>query len=220
MVERLSPLDLAIVAIYLFAVIGMSVVIAWRQRTGSDYFLAGRSMGSVPLAMSIMANQASAVSLVGAPAFVALREGGGMRWLQYELAVPLAMLLLASILLPALRSVPGVSIYAYAEGRFGRPMRRALAGSFVIARGLALGVILYASALVVAEALGCSVDQALLAVGLFSVAYTSLGGIVADIWSDVLQLVLLWGGTLITTGFFSGASDSIWAGSRRSGQRR
>ncbi len=198
MLERLPPLDLAIVALYLLVIVGMSLAFAWRQRTGDDYFLAGRSMGSVPLAMSITANQASAVSLVGAPAFVALRDGGGLRWLQYELAVPLAMLLLSAILLPALRSVPGASIYAYAETRFGRATRRALAGSFLIPRGLALGVILYASALVVAEALGCSVDTALLAVGVFSVAYTSLGGIVADIWSDVLQLVLLWGGTFVS----------------------
>jgi SSS family solute:Na+ symporter len=141
------------------------------------------------------------VSLVGAPAFVALREGGGLRWLQYELAVPLAMLLLAAILLPALRSVPGASIYAYAGSRFGQTTRRALAGSFLLARGLALGVILYASALVVAETLGCSVDTALLAVGLFSVAYTSLGGIVADIWSDVLQLIVLWGGTFVSASY-------------------
>ena len=198
MLERLPPLDLAIVGVYLLAIVGMSLAIAWRQRTGDDYFLAGRSMGRFPLAFSLMANQASAVSLVGAPAFVALREGGGLRWLQYELAVPLAMLLVAAILLPALRSVPGASIYAYAETRFGRSTRRALAGSFLLARGLALGVILYASALVVAEALGCSVDAALLAVGIFSVAYTSLGGIVADIWSDVLQLALLWGGTFVS----------------------
>ena len=107
------------------------------------------------------------------------------------------MLLLSAILLPALRSVPGASI-AYAEMRYGRSTRRALAGSFLLARGLALGVILYASALVMAEALGCSVAAALLAIGIFSVAYTSLGGIVADIWSDVLQLVLLWGGTFVS----------------------
>jgi SSS family solute:Na+ symporter len=198
MLERLPALDLAIVALYLLAIVGMSLAFAWRQRTGGDYFLAGRSMGAVPLALSILANQASAVSLVGAPAFVALRDGGGLRWLQYELAVPLSMVLVAAILLPALRSVPGASIYAYAEARYGRATRRALAASFLLARGLALGVILYASALVVAQALGCSVDSALLAVGLFSVAYTSLGGIVADIWSDVLQLALLWGGTLVS----------------------
>jgi SSS family solute:Na+ symporter len=198
MVERLPPLDLVIVALYLLVIVGMSLAFAWRQRTGDDYFLAGRSMGAVPLALSVMANQASAVSLVGAPAFVALRDGGGLRWLQYELAVPLAMVLVAAILLPALRSVPGASIYAYAEERFGRATRRALAASFLLARGLALGVILYASALVVAQVLGCSVDSALLAVGLFSVAYTSLGGIVADIWSDIIQLALLWGGTFVS----------------------
>jgi SSS family solute:Na+ symporter len=137
------------------------------------------------------------VSLVGAPAFVALRPGGGLVWLQYELALPLAMFVLIAVLLPALRSVPGSSIYAYAETRFGRPTRRALAGAFLLARGLALGVVLYASALVVAQALGWSVEAALLLVGAFSVAYTGLGGIVADIWSDLLQLVLLWGGTFV-----------------------
>jgi SSS family solute:Na+ symporter len=174
----------------------MSWAFARRQRTGDDYFLAGRRMGGTVLALSILANQASAVSLVGAPAFVALREGGGLRWLQYELGLPLAMLALVALLLPALRSVPGSSIYRYADRRFGAGTRRALAAAFLLTRGLSLGVILYASALVVSEALGWTVVASLLAVGLFSVAYTSLGGIVADIWSDVVQLALLWGGTL------------------------
>ena len=62
----LGPLDLAVVFAYLAGVVGMSFVIARRQRTGGDYFLAGRRMGRVPLALSILANQASAVSLVGA----------------------------------------------------------------------------------------------------------------------------------------------------------
>jgi SSS family solute:Na+ symporter len=174
----------------------MSWAFARRQRTGDDYFLAGRRMGGTVLALSILANQASAVSLVGAPAFVALREGGGLRWLQYELGLPLAMLALVALLLPALRSVPGSSIYRYADRRFGAGTRRALAAAFLLTRGLSLGVILYASALVVSEALGWPVVASLLAVGGFSVAYTSLGGIVADIWSDVVQLALLWGGTL------------------------
>lgn len=192
----LSPLDYAIVFAYLAGVVGMSWAIARRQKTGTDYFLAGRAMGGLPLGASILANQASAVSLVGAPAFVALREGGGLLWLQYELAVPLAMLLLIAFLVPALRSVPGSSIYAYAEQRFGRGTRQALAGAFLLSRGLALGVILYASSLVVSAATGLGLTSSLLAVGLLSVAYTSLGGIVADIWSDVLQLALLWLGTL------------------------
>jgi SSS family solute:Na+ symporter len=197
----LSALDQSIVLAYLAGVVGMSWLFARRQRTGTDYFLAGRTMRGAPLGASILANQASAVSLVGAPAFVALREGGGLRWLQYELALPLAMLLLIAFLLPALRSVPGSSVYAYAEQRFGRGTRRALAGAFLLSRGLSLGVILYASSLVVAAATGLGPTAALLLVGLASVAYTSLGGIVADIWSDVLQLGLLWVGTLVSAAY-------------------
>ena len=193
----LQAADLAIVGVYLGFVVLLSYAFARRQRTGDDYFLAGRRMGGTTLALSILANQASAVSLVGAPAFVALRAGGGLRWLQYELALPLAMLATVVLLLPALRSVPGASIYRYAERRFGPKTRRLLAAAFLLTRGLSLGVILYASSLVVSEAVGWPVERSLLAVGLFSVAYTSLGGIVADIWTDVVQLVLLWGGTLL-----------------------
>ena len=197
MSSTLAPLDIAIVVAYLAGVIGMSYAFARKQHTGEDYFLAGRSMRGLPLATSILANQASAVSLVGAPAFVALREGGGLRWLQYELAVPLAMIVLIVVFLPALRSVPGSSIYAYAEQRFNRPTRQALAGSFLLSRGLSLGVILYTSALVITTALGWPIIWSILAVGLFSVAYTSLGGLAADIWSDVAQFIVLWGGTLV-----------------------
>src|SRR5688572_30068033 len=193
----LSALDIAVVVVYLAGVVGMSYAFARKQHTGEDYFLAGRSMRAVPLAISILANQASAVSLVGAPAFVALRDGGGLRWLQYELALPLAMLVLIVFILPALRSVPGSSIYQYVERRFGRPTRQALAGSFLLSRGLSLGVILYASALVVSTAIGWPITWSILAIGVFSVAYTSLGGLVADIWSDVAQFVLLWGGTFV-----------------------
>jgi SSS family transporter len=195
----LGAADLAVVIVYLAGVAGMSLHFAWRQRSGTDYFLAGRSMRAFPLASSILANQASAVSLVGAPAFVAVREGGGLRWLQYELGVPLAMLALVVLVLPALRQLRGASIYRYADSRFGSGTRRVLALAFLVSRGLSLGVILFASALVVSEVLGWPVDAALLAVGLFSVAYTSLGGIVADIWTDVVQLVLLWGGILVVS---------------------
>jgi SSS family solute:Na+ symporter len=111
------------------------------------------------------------------------------------------MLLLIVLLLPALRSVPGSSIYAFAEQRFGRRTRQALAASFLVSRGLSLGVILYASALVVSTALGWPVAWCVAAVGLFSVAYTTLGGLAADVWSDVVQLVVLWGGTLVAAAY-------------------
>ena len=76
----LSTADLLVVSAYLLAVAGMSAWFARRQATGEDYFLAGRRMHGWPLALSLVANQASAVSLVGAPAFVALQAGGGLVW--------------------------------------------------------------------------------------------------------------------------------------------
>lgn len=197
----LTSLDVFVVLVYLAAVAGITIWVSRAQRTGDDYFLAGRSMGGVPLAMSIMANQVSAVSLIGAPAFVAVRAGGGLVWLQYELAVPLAMLVLASVVLPTLRSVAGASIYAYLERRFDRRVRRVVAGSFVLARGLSLGVIVYASALVVSQSLGLGLTTSIVLVGGGSVLYTSIGGMAADVWSDVLQLVWLWVGIAVASAY-------------------
>lgn len=201
MSTHLTALDAWIIGAYLVGILLLSWRLAQRQSTGDDYFLAGRGMAAGPLAASLVANQVSAVSLVGAPAFVALREGGGLRWLQYELAVPLAMIALIAFLLPALRSASGSSIYEYLQRRFGSNTRRVVAGTFLVSRGLALGVVLLASGVVIAEALEWPVERAIVAIGLFSVAYTSLGGLAADIWSDVVQLIVLWAGTAVAAAF-------------------
>ena len=204
MSEALTGVDYAVLAVYFGTIIAISVAIAARQKTGEEFFLAGRSMGGRTLALSIMANQASAVSLIGAPAFVALQANGGLRWMQYELALPIAMLLVIALLLPALRSVRGASSYEFAERRFGRGTRRLLASIFLVSRGLATGVILYAAALVVAPVLRISVPAAIAITGLFSVGYCILGGIVADIWSDVVQLAVLWIGVIVSAGYILG----------------
>lgn len=64
------------------------------QKSGEDYFLAGKSAPSWAVAFSIIATQCSIISLIGAPAFVALASDVGAKWLQYEFAVPLAMVLI------------------------------------------------------------------------------------------------------------------------------
>ena len=63
------------------------------SESGEDYFLGGKSFGWASLSLSTVATQLSAISFISAPAFVGLKEGGGMIWLTYEFAVPLAMLL-------------------------------------------------------------------------------------------------------------------------------
>jgi SSS family transporter len=190
-----APVDAAIVLASLVGVVLLGGWLASRQRVTGDYYLGGRKLPAWALGVSLAANQASAISLIGAPAFVALREGGGLRWLQYELAVPLAMALLVTWGVPLLRRAPGANVYAAVEGRLGPAARRLLAALFLVGRGGGAGVILYASALVVAAVTGWSLATALIVVGGVAVAYTTLGGLVADVLTDVFQFVLFWGGT-------------------------
>ena len=74
-------------------------------------------MGWLPLSLSTMATQLSAISFISAPAFVGLKDGGGLQ-LTYEFGVPLAMAFLMVALIPTLYKSGVVSVYEYLEKRF------------------------------------------------------------------------------------------------------
>ena len=94
----LTTLDWSVVTVYLVGLVAMSLYLSRRQETAEDYFVAGNSGGPVSIALSVMATQCSTNSILGAPAFVAFVVGGGLVWLQYELALPLAMVFIAVFL--------------------------------------------------------------------------------------------------------------------------
>jgi len=189
--------DWTVLIIYFSGVLFLGAWFARRQKSTEDYFLGGKRMPFGLIGVSLAANQVSAISLISAPAFVALQPDGGLRWLQYELAVPLAMVGILVLLGPLYPKLTSASLYEYAEGRFGRGLRLALSSVFLLSRGLATGVALYATALVLSVAMGFPLVQVYLVLGLFAVAYTTLGGIQADIYSDVIQFAVLWLGTLV-----------------------
>jgi SSS family solute:Na+ symporter len=207
--------DLLIVVASLLGLILLAGWLAARQSDTTDYYLGGRHLPAWALGLSLAANQVSAISLVGAPAFVALREGGGLIWLQYELAVPLAMAGLILWGVPVLRRAPSANVYEAVESRLGVGARRTLAAFFLLGRGLGAGVILYTSSLVVDAATGWGLLPSLAVVGAVSIGYTTLGGLTADVFSDVLQLGLLWGGTLVAMVFLAlrlGGEGGVLAG--------
>lgn len=195
----MSTLDLVIVVLSLAGLVVLAGWLARRQERTADYYLGGGRLPAWALGLSLAANQVSAISLIGAPAFVALRAGGGLSWLQYELAVPLAMAALVVWGVPMLRRARGAEVYSAVEDRLGPGARRVLAVFFLVGRGLGAGVILYASALVVDACTAWGFETSLLVVGTVAVAYTALGGLMADVISDVLQFALLWGATLVMT---------------------
>jgi len=199
----MSALDLGIVIVTLLGLVVLAGQLARRQHDTADYYLGGRGLPAWSLGLSLAANQVSAISLVGAPAFVALRDGGGLGWLQYELAVPLSLAALVIWGVPFLRRAHGADIYSVVEERLGRGARRFLAAMFLLGRGLGAGVILYTSSLVVDACSGWGISISLLVVAGVAVSYTGLGGLVADVFSDVFQLALLWGGTLVASGYLA-----------------
>lgn len=187
----MSILDWTILAVYAAGMIGLSVYLSRGQENQDDYYVGGRDMPWWSIGLSTMATQTSAVSFISIPAFVALKPGGGMTWLQFELAVPLAMILVAMLLLPFFRKLELISIYEYLEHRFGPSVRLLLSGVFLISRALGSGVGLYASAIVLTVILEVPLAITIIAMGVLTIVYDTIGGIKAVIYSDVIQSLIL-----------------------------
>ena len=179
---------------------GMLLLALWLGRDqGSrrDYYLAGGTLPGWALAVSIIATQCSTNSLLGAPAFVGFVDGGGLLWLQYELAVPLAMLLLAVLFAPVHGSGQ-ISIYGFLEQRLGRAARLAASGCFLFFRGVATGVTVYGVSSVLALITGLPYLYAVLLLMAVTIAYDVLGGMKAVVVSDVVQMLLLVAAVLVS----------------------
>lgn len=186
----MTALDWFVVAGYLAGMLALAAWIGRLQRSASDYFLGGHRMPPSALAASTIATQCSTNSLLGAPAFVGFAAGGGLLWLQYELAVPLAMLALLFLLVPA-RQLGLTSIYSALEDNLGRRARRTASATFLLFRGVATGVTIYGVGLVIATLLDISYLAAVALFMLVVLAYDILGGLRAVVVSDVIQLALL-----------------------------
>ncbi|MBL8340416.1 MAG: sodium/solute symporter [Rubrivivax sp.] len=190
----MTALDMLIVAAYLAAVVGWSATLARQQASPDDYYVAGRRLPWWALGISTMATQSSANSFIGIPAFVALVPGGGLTWLQYELALPLALAVVMFVLVPVFRGLGLISIYEYLEARFDRRTRLLLSAVFLVSRALASGVALYAAALVVQVCTGLPLGWSVLLMGGLTVVYDMLGGMRAVVWTDVVQMAVLLAG--------------------------
>lgn len=194
----ISALDWGIIGFYLVGMVGFGLWLARKTSSGEDYFLGGRSIPPLIAAMSIMATQTSTISLIGAPAFVALKDGGGLRWLQYEIALPLAMLLIMVVFVPMLWRSGVVTIYEFLEKRYGLGTRLVLSAVFLVSRSLATGVTVFASAVVLQVATGAPIWVLIAIIGGVCLVYSTMGGLVADVYTDAVQLVILWGCVILS----------------------
>ena len=191
----MSLLDWFVVGAYLLGMLILAAVVGTQQSSRKDYYLGGGRLPAWSLATSTIATQCSTNSLLGAPAFVGFVAGGGMIWLQYELAVPLAMLVLMFLFLP-MRQSAFISVYEFLEERLGSSARLLASTCFQLFRGVATGVTVYGVALVITLLVDVSYTQAVLILMGVTIAYDVLGGMRAVVISDVIQIVLIIGAVL------------------------
>lgn len=180
---------------------GGLIILGWRlglkQKSSEDYYLAGRRLPWLPIGFSTMATQLGAISFISAPAFVALRPGGGLIWLGYELALPAAMVILMAFLFPVFHSLRIISVYEYLERRYDVRTRVAMSLVFQISRGLATGVIVYSAAIVLSVVLQIPLWITILLIGAVAMVYELFGGIHVDIISDTIQMIVILAGIII-----------------------
>ncbi len=196
----MNTLDYAILLGYLGMLLGLGYFFK-EQKSKTDYFLGGRQMGTFPLTLSTMATQLSAISFISAPAFVGLRPDGGMVWLSYEFAVPLAMLFLMVYVLPALYRSGVVSIYDYLERRFGISTRLLISLVFQVSRSFGTGVTIYATAIILNSVMGISFMISIAIIGVITIIYSLQGGMKAVVYSDTIQMILIFLGVITITIF-------------------
>ena len=194
--------------------IGYISLIAWigsrfgkDQHNPEDYFLGGRKIPGWAIGLSVMATQASAITFIGAPGW---GFEGGLERLVTFINVPLAMIVLILVLVPIFHRAGIYSIYELLERRFGPATRTLTALLFLIARGLATGVVLYAPALVLAVVTGWSVNLTIIIMAVLAIGYTVMGGISAVIWTDVVQMFVLWLGALLSILFLVASLPGGW----------
>jgi SSS family transporter len=165
-----------------------------RQERLAQYLLADREMQWYTVALSVMATQASAITFLSTPGQA---YTDGMRFVQFYLGLPVAMVILAVTAVPIYHRLKVFTAYEYLETRFDVRVRSVTAILFLIQRGLGTAMTLYAPALIVSLVLGWNIHRTTLVIGALVILYTATGGTKAVSWTQTHQLMISLGGMAI-----------------------
>lgn len=195
----MRTVDLVILAAYLVGVTVFGCSFYFRRSAqGTAGFVAGG--GRVPswaIGLSIFATLVSSISFLALPA-----KAFAANWnaLVFSFTVPLTAVVAACAFVPLYRGLNSVSAYAFLEQRFGPWARMYGSACFLVMQTARSGVILYLLALLLRTLFGWPVPAIILVVGLATCVYSMLGGVLAVIWTDAIQSIVLIAGTLLCIG--------------------
>jgi SSS family solute:Na+ symporter len=183
----LSPLDLAVVLAYVAFVSVLGAVLGRRQKDASDYFLADRSIPWWAACFSVVATETSALTVISVPATA---YTGDLWMLQLAGGYLVGRIVISIFLLPGYFRGEIATAYVLLERRFGAGARRFASLVFLCTRVLADGVRIFATAIPLAVIARIPVWQSILAIGIFTLAYSYYGGLRAVVWVDVAQMFI------------------------------
>jgi len=205
----LTFIDVTVIVVYLLIMLYMGLKIARKQRSTEDFFVGGRDLPAWAVGISLFASVMSTILYLGQPGEM-FRTG--LSFLTRNLPLPLILIVVCFVWIPFFMRLRLTSAYEYLERRFNYSVR-ALAAIFclLLIFGWISVVVLTASMALVEitriEAILPFINDAdsavyatILGVGAFSIFYTTLGGIRAVIWTDVIQFFVLLIGALFTMG--------------------
>lgn len=199
----LDRLDLLIIAVYLAGITAFGLQFRKKQRSLKDYFLADRNVPWWAIMLSIVAAETSTLTIISIPG-VAYR--GDFTFLQLVMGYVVGRFVISFLFIPHYFRGDLFTAYQLMERRFGQKLRSLTATLFLVTRAAAEGVRVFAVAIVVRIVLGAALTgfsdfwRDVIAIGIvtaLTLIYTFEGGMAAVIWTDVVQMFIYVGGTIV-----------------------
>ncbi len=184
----MSAIDWVVLAATIGLISGYGMWRTRREQTGETFLRGHRSLSWPAIGLSVMATQASAITFLSVPGQA---YDDGLRFVQFYLGLPLAMIVIAAVFLPIYYRLEVYTAYDYLEKRFDVRMRALGATLFLISRGLAAGITIYAPAIILSTLMGWSLTGTNALIGIVVVAYTVSGGTDAVSQTQKQQMVVI-----------------------------
>ena len=173
---------------------------AWKNRQSSsitDYLKGGNNARWWTIGLSVMATQASAITFLSTPG-QAFHDGMG--FVQFYFGLPFAVIIISLYFIPRYHQLKVFTAYEFLEQRFDRRTRSFTALLFLIQRGLAAGITIYAPAIILSVVLGWPLKVLIVIIGLIVIFYTVIGGTAAVNVTQKQQMLVIFSGMFIAFG--------------------
>ena len=170
-----------------------------KNRNIDDFFRGKRSLHWWAVGLSVMATQASAITYIGT---TGQAYDAGMSFIQVYLPQPIVMIVLCMTFVPFFYRADIFTAYEYLEKRFDAKTRSLTSFLFLLSRGLAVSLVLYAPSIILAVIFGWSEIFTVLVMGASTILYTTVGGNKAVIMIDAKQMILMFAGIFVALFLF------------------